>query len=85
MIHNLDSVKFNLTPSMSLELIRFNELKKELNKLKETYNINKNQDIELKIKKIEKKLTTSRNKFIREFRKNNQDEILKYLKIKDQN
>ena len=29
---DLELVKFNLTPSMSLELIKFDNLKKELNK-----------------------------------------------------
>ena len=81
---DLELVKFNLTPSMSFELIKFNELKKELNKLKELYNLDKNEELLLKIKDIEKELTKCRNAFIREFRLNNQDEITTYLQIKDQ-
>ena len=50
MIKDLELVKFNLTPSMSFELIKFNELKKELNKLKELYNLDKNEELLLKIK-----------------------------------
>lgn len=82
---DLELVKFNLTPSMSFELIKFNKLKKELNSLKELYNLDKNDELLLQIQKKEKKLNDSRNSFIREFRLNNQDEIIKYLQIKDQN
>ncbi|MBQ9071998.1 MAG: hypothetical protein IJY25_02445 [Bacilli bacterium] len=81
---DLELVKFNLTPSMSFELIRFNKLKKELNSLKELYNLDKNDELLLQIKQKEKELNDSRNQFIREFRLNNQDEIVKYLQIKDQ-
>jgi len=81
---DLELVKFNLTPSMSFELIRFNKLKKELNRLKEIYNLDKNDELLLQIKQKEKELNDSRNQFIREFRLNNQDEIVKYLQIKDQ-
>ena len=78
---DLESMKFNLTPSMSLELIKFNELKKELNKL---YNLDKNEKLLLKIKDIENKMEISKNKFIKEFKLNNKKEIIEYLKIKDQ-
>jgi len=81
---DLELVKFNLTPSMSFELIKFNNLKKELNKLKELYNLDKNEELLLKIKNIENELIKCRNTFIREFRLNNQDEITRYLQIKDQ-
>ena len=82
---DLELVKFNLTPSMSLELIKFNKLKKELNRLKELYNLDKNEEQLLKINNVENELINCRNSFIREFRLNNQEEILKYLQIKDQN
>ena len=81
---DLELVKFNLTPSMSLELIKFNNLKKELNKLKELYNLDKNEEMLLKIKDVEEKLLNCRNTFIREFRFNNQEEITTYLQMKDQ-
>lgn len=81
---DLELVKFNLTPSMSFELIKFNNLKKELNKLKELCNLDKNEELLLKIKDLENELVNCRNTFIREFRLNNQDEITTYLKIKDQ-
>ena len=81
---DLGLVKFNLTPSMSLELIKFNKLKKELNKLKELYNLDKNEELLLKIKNIQNKLIKCRNAFIKEFRLNNQEEITKYLQIRDQ-
>ena len=81
---DLELVKFNLTPSMSFELVKFNNLKKELNKLKELYNLDKNEELLLKIKDLENELVNCRNTFIREFRLNNQDEITTYLQIKDQ-
>lgn len=81
---DLELVKFNLTPSMSIELIKFNNLKKELNKLKELYNLDKNEELLLKIKNIQNKLIKCRNAFIKEFRLNNQEEITKYLQIRDQ-
>ena len=84
MKNDLELVKFNLTPSMSFELIKFNNLKKELNKLKELYNLDKNEELLLKIKDLENELVNCRNTFIREFRLNNQDEITTYLQIKDQ-
>ena len=80
---DLESVKFNLTPSMTFELIKFNELKKELNKLKELYNLDKNEELLLKINNIETQLANCRKSFISEFRLNNEQEIIKYLEIKD--
>ncbi|MBR6690532.1 MAG: hypothetical protein IKL65_04300 [Bacilli bacterium] len=80
---DLELVKFNLTPSMSLELIKFNKIKKEINKLKELYNLDKNEELLLKINDLERELINCRNTFIREFRLNNQDEITTYLQIKD--
>ena len=81
---NLELVRFNLTPNMSLELIKFNKLKKELNKLKEDYELYKNKEILSKIGVVKKQMESCKNAFIREFRLNNQDEINKYLEIKDQ-
>ena len=80
----LDLIKFNLTESMSLELIKFNKLKKQLYELKKLYNLDKSEKLLLQIKELEKELENSRNIFIKEFRTNNHDEIIKYLKIKDQ-
>ena len=80
----LDFIKFNLTHDMSLELIKFNNLKKEFYKLKKLYNLDKDEKLLLKIKEIKRKMNKSKNTFIREFRINNKEEIIKYLKIKDQ-
>lgn len=80
----LESVKFNLTKTMSLELIKFNNLKKELNKLKKLYNLDKNKKLLLQIKELERELENARNTFIKEFKINNHDEIIKYLEIKGQ-
>ena len=82
---SLELIKFNLTPNMSLELIKFNELKKRLNDLKKLYNLDKNDKLLTKIHKLEEELSESRNRFIREFRANNKEEIINYLMIKDKN
>lgn len=71
---DLESVKFNLTEEMSKELIKFNNLKKELNNTKD-----KN-----KIKELEEELNNSRNNFIKQFQKSNKDEIKMYKQLKDQ-
>ena len=80
----LDLVRFNLTNEMSLELIKFNKLKKELYEKKELYNLDKNEITLLQIQKLEKDLIKSRNNFIKEFRLSNKEEIIKYFNIKDQ-
>ena len=81
---NLNLIRFNLTETMSLELIKFNKLKKELYELKKLYNLDKNKKLLLQINELEKELENSRNIFIKEFKINNHDEIIEYLKIKDQ-
>ena len=80
----IESIKFNLTPEMSLELIKFNMLKRQLNDLKKLYNLDKNEKLLLQIKKLEKDLENSKKNFIKEFRLNNKEEIINYLKMKDQ-
>ena len=82
---DLELINFNLTPSMAFELIKFSNLKDELNKLEELYNLDKNEELLLKIKTIKKEIIECRNAFIIEFRTGNQDEIDKYLNIKSQN
>jgi len=82
MKEKLELVKFNLTEEMSKQLIKFNNLKKELLSLKQKEYID-NKDL-IKIKKLEDELNITRIKFIKDFRKNNQEEIIKYLEIKDQ-
>ena len=82
MKQNLDLVKFNLTKQMAKDLIEFNNLKKELIKLKEIDNLTNKKNKE--IKKLEEQLNIIKIKFIKEFRENNKEEIIKYLEIKDQ-
>lgn len=78
----LDSVKFNMTEEMTKELIEFNYLKKELLNLMQKENHTKEEFIQMK--EIEDKLNKVRINFIKNFRKNNKEEIEKYLKLKDQ-
>lgn len=82
MKEKLDSVSFNLTPIMTKELIKFNNLKKQLIKLKNKTILNK-EDL-LKISELENELNKTRISFINEFRNNNKEEIIKYLQLKDQ-
>lgn len=80
---DLELVNFKLTPSMSFELIKFSDLKKELNRLEELYNLDENAELLEKIKTVEKELRICRAEFIREFRLNNQEEIMNYLEVRD--
>ena len=81
---NIESIRFNLTSSMALELIKFNKLKEELNDLKMLYSDRKENNILSKINKIEKQMNICKNNFIRQFRNNNYEEIKNYLMLKDQ-
>lgn len=83
MKEKLELVKFNLTDNMTKELIKFNNLKKELILLKNKKYLNK-EDV-ININNLESELNKTRIKFIKEFRANNKEEIINYLKIKDQN
>lgn len=74
-------IRFNLTQEMSIELLKFNELKKEINVLKQIED--KNESVLLLIEKKEKKLKNCRENFIRDFRLNNKKEIIEYLQTKD--
>ncbi len=74
-------IRFNLTKEMSLELLKFNELKKEINILKQIED--KNECVLSLIETKENELRDCRNSFIREFRLNNQKEITEYLRTKD--
>ena len=83
MKNNINSIKFNLTYEMAQKLIEFNELKKKLINLKNKKVLTKEESIELN------EMTNNLNKlkvsFIKSFRLSNEDEILEYLKIKENN
>lgn len=79
---NTNLIEFNLTDVMAVELLKFNEVKKELVKLNNKKVLTKK---ELKKKnQLEKDLNDIRIRFIKEFRKNNKKEINMYLEKKDQ-
>ena len=82
MKEKLELVKFNLTPEMTKALIKFNNIKKEFIILKNKEILSKEELI--KIQKLENELNKTRIKFIKEFRDNNKEEIIKYLQMKDQ-
>ena len=83
MQQKVDLVKFNLTQTMIDELIKFNNLKKQL-MLKKSKRILDTDDLK-EINEIENRLNKIRNSFIKEFRLNNKEEILEYLRLKDNN
>ena len=82
MKEKLDSVSFKLTPVMTRELIRFNNLKKELINIKNQKILDK-EDL-IKKGHLENDLNKTRISFLNEFRNNNKDDIIKYLQLKDQ-
>ena len=61
-------------------LVKFEELKKELNEL---YNLDKSDGVLLKIMEKEQNLNNYRQKFIEKFRNINKEEIEEYIKLKD--
>lgn len=83
MKQKVDLVKFNLTQTMIDKLIKFNNLKKQL-MLKKSKTILDTNELK-EINEIENNLNKIRNSFIKEFRLNNKEEILEYLRLKDNN
>ena len=80
LMKKIDNIKFNLNEEMLNNLLEFDREKKELNKL---YNLDKNDDILLKIVEKEHKMNIYRQKFIENFRKINKEEIKEYTELKD--
>ena len=74
---DINSIKFNLTLEMAQKLIEFNKIKKKLNSLI------CNEENLSEIEKLNEQLNNIKLNFIKEFRVNNKDEILEYLKLKD--
>lgn len=77
----LEDIRFNLTKSMSKELLKFNRLKKELNEKINLYNLDKNDELLTEIELLKKQINESRNTFINMFQENNKKEILEYMNI----
>lgn len=81
---NKEQINFNLTKNMSIELIKFNKAKKDLNKLINEYKSNNDEQFKEKINNKQLELEQIKSKFIKEFQKSNKEEIKEYLSIKDQ-
>lgn len=77
----IQDIKFNISNEMFEYLVNFEVLKEELNDL---YNLDKNDDILLKIMEKEQQLNNYRQKFIEKFRYINKNEIEEYIKLKDE-
>lgn len=77
----IELIKFNLTYGMSKELIKFNNIQRQLVVLKNKKNLS-NKELK-EIEQLEEKLKSTRIKFIKKFRENNKEEINKYLEMKD--
>ncbi len=82
MKEKIEDINFNLTSKMVKILIDFNNIKKELFKLKKLYKNNNDERLLIEIESLELKLIKKRNLFIKEFRLNNLKEIKEYLDIK---
>ena len=79
MSEQLQNIKFNLTPDMSLELINFNRIKMEIKELEVEYNSTKDERVLIKLTKKEKELSDCKTRFIEQFKLNNQTQIKDYL------
>ena len=80
---NLENIKFNLTPDMSLELVKFNELKKEYNTLKENYDKTNDERTLIELTKLDKVIGDCKTRFIEQFRIDNERQIKDYLKYRE--
>ena len=78
---SINNIKFTLTPNMSLELIKFNDLKNEYEALKKECE-NNNVNL-LKLNALEKQMNECKSKFVSEFKKSNKEQINEYLHKKD--
>ena len=76
----IEDIKFNLNKEMLRSLLEFDREKRELNEL---YNLDKNDDVLVRIIEKEQKINTYRQKFIEDFRKANKSEITEYMNLKD--
>lgn len=83
MKEKIEDINFNLTSKMVKILIDFNNIKKELFKLKKLYKNNNDERLLIEIESLKLKLIKKRNLFIKEFRLNNLKEIKEYLDIKN--
>ena len=79
---NIENIKFTLTPDMSLELIKFNELKSQYNTLKKEYDENKDNEILIELTKLEKQMNDCKLRFVNEFKISNKAQISQYLQAK---
>ena len=79
---NIENIKFTLTPDMSLELIKFNELKSQYNTLKKEYDENKDNEILIELTKLEKQMNDCKLRFVNEFKISNKAQISQYLQTK---
>ena len=83
---DISNIKFNLTPLMAEEIVKINNLKIELQDiLKEVECNGDNNELSLRKKKILEKIDIQKKKFIKEFQKNNQEQINEYLRLKKKN
>ena len=83
---DISNIKFNLTPLMAEEIVKINNLKIELQDISKEIECNgDNNELSLKKEKILKKIDIQKKKFIKEFQKNNQEQINEYLRLKKKN
>ncbi len=80
LMKKIEDIKFNLNKEMLRSLLEFDREKRELNEL---YNLDKNDDVLVRIIEKEQKINTYRQKFIEDFRKANKSEITEYMNLKD--
>ena len=80
----IESIKFNMTQSMALQLLQFNKLKKELNYLYNVYKSNNDKKVLIKILDLEDEMNKLKTSFILEFRTNNKKQIEEYMKFQQE-
>lgn len=84
-MNKIENIKFNLTKDMAMDIVKIDNLKRELYSLQGKMNYVNDKDyykLEKKYDEIKKEMELYKEDFIYQFKLNNKNEILEYLKLK---
>lgn len=78
----LENIKFNLTSDMANDIMVIYNLKQELDDLKQRKDNSNDLIVVEEYNKLQQQLEKTKKQFIKNFKKNNQEQILEYKNIK---
>ncbi len=86
---DISNIKFNLTPLMAKKIVEINNLKIKLHDIEEKIKCVNSKDeinkLSIEKDKTVKEIDIQKKGFIKEFQENNQEQINKYLELKEKN